>query len=329
MAKSKRRPKKLRRRGTQSLIISILAAIFVVAVLAISLRPKEVSSNQLPTETVKIASEDDTVLIPTPSRIVARGESLKSVSFTYVKWPKSRLSDNYVRDVELYKTSYAMVQLPKFLPIPTSAISSEQVDANAVVEGIPEGMRAITVRVDAESAVEGWARSGNYVDVIVIRASKRDTGLEAKVIAENVKILSAGRSATPLTGHDRAPKAPTTVTLLVSQEQALTVKASSAIGKLTFALRGSGDANPTHSLAMNANRFIGGEKGEIRTQKANGFRGVARGPNGKIYVLGSKDRWVRAEKPKSDDALMGARARLNSLTETPEETSKEVKETRE
>ncbi len=284
-----------------------------IAAFFIAIQPREAETKGTG-EPVKVTTDYDTVLVPTPTRPIAKGEKLSSVPFTNVKWPKSRLTEDYILELDAYQESIATTALPKYLPVPVSAVTSGAFESNAVVEGIPEGMRAITVRVDEEAAVEGWARSGNYVDVIVIRSSKDSSvGLEAKVIAENVRILSAERSAAPLTTSGTAPKAPRTVTLLTSQEDALKIATAANIGKLTFALRGMGDQNPTLSTAMDQRKLLG----EARTlrQVEEQFRGFARGPDGKVYVLSDDEmRWtLTPEVPTTapDDFQRSARGKLN------------------
>jgi Flp pilus assembly protein CpaB len=289
----KRRPRRLRRKtNTLVVFLSTSGLVLGIAALFITMQPRQVESDDIQNKVV-IASDYDTVLVPTPTRTIARGEILGNVTFSTVRWPKHRLTENYILDIEPYMNATSLAVLPKYLPIPISAITTEVVDSNAVVDGIPEGMRAITVRVDEESSVEGWARSGNFVDVIMIRSSANDVlGLETKVIAENVKILSAERESTPSRGGSVAQKAPRTVTLLTTQEDALKVKTAGSIGKLTFALRGSGDQSPTLSTAMNQRKLLGQPRAD--TTRAN-FRGFAKGPNGEMYVLSQEaNRWLQS-----------------------------------
>jgi len=237
--------------------------------------------------------EDDMVLIPTPTRAIAKGEKLSALTFSHIKWPKSRLLGEYVSDLSAHPDAVAVTPLPKLLPIPISAISSDIVNVNAVVEGIPEGMRAITVKADAESAVEGWARSGNFVDVILIAQTKdSEVGLEAKVIAENVRILSAGRVAAPAGSGTTAAEAPKTVTLLTSQEDALKIKASATLGKLAFSLRGHGDATPSSILSVGQKSIVGGGR-SLPANTEEPYRGYAKDSDGREFVLTDGSRWVR------------------------------------
>ena len=247
---------------------------------------------------IKVTAEDDRIMVPVPARNIARGERIRDVQFTQVKWPKSQVSSEYVLDLTNKQDAVAVIALPKLLPITESALSTARLDSNAVVDGIPEGMRAITVKVDVESSVEGWARSGNYVDVIVIRNSSDATaGLEAKVIAERVKILSAGRSTSQVENATTAPQAPATVTLLVNQEDALKIKTAANIGKLTFSLRGASDQAPTLAVSMNQYRLIGSSKA-VENNKPAAIKGTAQGPDGKRYVLTDKSKWLRDGEPE-------------------------------
>lgn len=288
-----RRPKKVKK-GNGFLNLGVPLAAIVVAVLVfIAMRSKTEATPEVE-KPVIIASEDDLVLVPTPLRAIAKGERLGTVSFVRTKWPRSKLSMKYVENVDAVAESVALVSLPAHLPIPTSAVTVDRGVGNEVVDRIPAEMRAITVRVDAESAVEGWARPGDFVDVILLRnSSERDVGIEAKVIAENVKILSAGRSTEPLGGKDSSARAPATVTILVDQQNALKVKAASNIGKLTFALRGAGDTTPTLAKRIDQKTLLG--RARAYTPKKRTFTGRATGPDGKTYLLSEDAQWI-AEK---------------------------------
>lgn len=244
--------------------------------------------------TVAVANEDDIVFIPTPLRTIAKGEKLEKVPTARVKWPKSQIKNEYLLTIEGFEDYVATATLPANLPIPISAINQTTTEGNAVVDRIPQEMRAITVRVDDESAVEGWAQPGDFVDIILLRQAKEvDVGIEAKVIAENVKILSAGKSveAQNLT----APRSPATVTVLVDQEHALKVKAAANIGKLTFALRASGDDTPTIAKRIDQRTLLGNSRALLPQRPS--YQGRATGPDGKTYLLSDQSQWVSSSNP--------------------------------
>ena len=255
--------------------------ILIAALIVLLIFTKQSASDKN-----NIHDGSDTVLLSVPARNIAKGERIVGKDFTAVKWHRDKLLPEHIIDIKDYEGAAFTTTtfLPKYMPVLRSAVSNT-LDVNAVVEGIPESMRAITVKVDAESAVEGWARSGNYVDVIVIKES-RSGGPEAKVIAENVKILSAGRVAQGGTAYASA-QLPATITVLVTQEDALKIKTAASIGKLTFALRGVADDTPVVAHNMNQKSLLGG-----RSEEKAKIKGYAMGPGGKKYVLTDKGGWV-------------------------------------
>ncbi len=283
-----RRPKRIRR-GTSTVALSVVLLAAVCFAIGLFRSPAAPTQDAR----ARMVSVEKTVLLPTPARPIERGEKLSEVSFVDVPWPRSGLTKDYMRDLASYRDAVAITALPPHLPVSLSALSTELRDSNAVIEEIPAGMRAITVKVDVESSVEGWARSGSFVDVILMRnGDKKDSGMLAKVIAENIRILSAGRSTIPLSGETSAPRAPGTVTLLVSQSDALTIKTASSIGKLTFSLRGLGDRKRTVARSLRQSDLIANAKDFIPPTPV--YNGRAKGPDGKTYVLGQDSRWVRS-----------------------------------
>ncbi len=265
-------------------------AVFVAVVTTICFALIATAGSAPQEKEVQIVAAEDSIEIPVPARAVARGERLNAIQFLSVRWPKSKLPGNFLRTPDALRNAYAATPLPAHLPVPLAALSEVALDLNAVAEAIPPSMRAITVKVDAESAVEGWARSGNFVDVILVR--KSDGGLESLVIAENVKILSAGASSQP-SGGETAAKTPNTVTLLVTQEDALRVKTAGNIGRLTFALRGAGDMTPALLTSYDQQRLYGPQAAHAPPAA---YIGRARGPDGRTYVLAQNSRWLRSSE---------------------------------
>ena len=281
------KPKKIKTSAVTPLQILIVVGCVVVLTSALFLRVN-VEKNE-----VRASMDDSSFFeIDVPSRAVNKGEKISEVPFSKLKWPAQSELGRYIKSLSQYQNYYANANLPAFTPVSIDSLSQGYVDSNAVVENIPAGFRAITVKVDVESVVEGWAQTGNYVDVIVLKQSPDpDMGVEAKLIAENVKILSSGASAEIARNKSTATAPPATVTLLVSQEDALKIRTAATVGKLTFALRGLGDQSPSTALSMNQKILLGGPK-NTNAQKSE-RRGVAKGPDGKTYVLDGNAEWVR------------------------------------
>jgi Flp pilus assembly protein CpaB len=246
------------------------------------------------------SSEFKMISVEVPQRQVRKGERIDQVPFTTIEWPVSG-TGSYINSKAAYQGYFAAADLPAYTPIQVSSIRSSPVDVNIVAGGIPPGYRAITVKVDVESAVEGWAQTGNFVDVILMKQSgDPDLGIEAKVIAENVKILSAGASAEKSDGAVKSTQAPPTVTLLVTQEDALKVRTAATIGKLTFALRGVGDESPALAVHMSQKNLLGGSRSLQLRKPVEKIKGTAKGPDGVMYILDANSQWIEARNIDHD-----------------------------
>lgn len=201
--------------------------------------------------------EFNVVEVPVPDRPVGAGVAIRDIPIRLEKFPEHQLPREVVRDIGEVRDSVTLVALPGGLPILNVNIGTQEQAAHPLTGRIPPGMRAMTVRVDVTAAVEGWARSGSVVDVLVV--DKNGT----QVVAEQVKILSAERSLA-LGAIDNATAIPSTVTLLVTQEQCLAISTAVAIGKITFALRGNTDSNQWEDTG-----FAAAELSEVRSPRSS------------------------------------------------------------
>lgn len=253
-------------------LFSLGITLFCVAVLIF--RTGDRQAPITPREPV-IVSQFDTVEVPVPAAPVPQGSRLGSIQVKWIKFPKHQVPPGTVTSLEGLGELISTSSLPAGLPLFYENFAAASARLNPVAEQIPAGMRAIAIRVDATAAVEGWASSGSMVDVILV------TQRETRVIAENVRVLSAERSVTPV-DSGTAPL-PSTVTLLVSREQVLAITTAAPLGRLQLALRGHSDDSDWGSRSFSAERLGSGEK---RPEKISGTITVG----GKTLVL-INDSW--------------------------------------
>jgi len=110
---------------------------------------------------------------------------------------------------------------------------------------IPEGQRALSVRVDDVVAVAGFVVPGTMVDVLVTGDVPGGQNSITKVVLENVRVLAAGQKVEQ--DREGKPQTVTVVTLQVDPEQANMLTLASTEGKIHLALRNTIDtkeANP-------------------------------------------------------------------------------------
>ncbi|MCB0333624.1 MAG: Flp pilus assembly protein CpaB, partial [Bdellovibrionales bacterium] len=182
---AKRKTKLQSRKNSKGSLLIFFSAIIVAGALILTRQPqKSVNATEVITPVV---GQYDTVKIPVPKAPIRAGEKLRDASFVYVSYPTHQLPPNTIRDIGPYLDAVAVAPLPANLPLFQKNVSLSGGASNPVIERIPEGMRAISVRVDATAAVEGWARAGAIVDVFLVKKAG------ATVVAEKVKILSAER----------------------------------------------------------------------------------------------------------------------------------------
>ena len=131
----------------------------------------------------QVIAKPVSVQVDVPTRPLAKGQKISSVPFTKIEWPSTSDISQYYNVANDKGDFFTSQTFSAFSPIPKGALTKSSSDANAVVEGIPSGYRAITVRVDVESIVEGWAQAGNFVDVIVLRQSVDEDLLTEALLA--------------------------------------------------------------------------------------------------------------------------------------------------
>jgi pilus assembly protein CpaB len=102
---------------------------------------------------------------------------------------------------------------------------------------IPQGMRAVSVRVNDVIGVAGYVLPGNHVDVVAtVDPTDQHPDVTSKVILTNVAVLTAGTKIERDTDQNK-PVTVNVVTLLVDPAQSERLTLASTEGKIQLALR--------------------------------------------------------------------------------------------
>jgi pilus assembly protein CpaB len=223
------------------LIVTCLAiaflAIYAGASAPISEPPKLAEAPQEPP--VKMID----VLVP--ARDIEAGIQLDPTLFRKESRPQVGVSPRVVVDFEELKGQFSRSLILGGQPLHRDFMTSVK-PTSAITASIPEGYRAITISVDARSAVEGWVRPGARVDVMWISSVRGRGGITR--IVQNARVLSAERQ----TQNSQQPGAavPSTVTLLVSSEDAARISLAVTQGSITLQLRGDTDVKSSNESAI-------------------------------------------------------------------------------
>jgi pilus assembly protein CpaB len=121
---------------------------------------------------------------------------------------------------------------------PSEAVRARVAPGAGLPPMIPDGMRAVSVRVNDVIGVAGYVLPGSKVDVLVtVSPTNQSTDMTSKVILNNVTVLTAGTRIERDVEKDNKPVSVSVVTLLVDPLQSEALTLASTEGKIQLALR--------------------------------------------------------------------------------------------
>ena len=125
---------------------------------------------------------------------------------------------------------------------------------------IPEGMRAVSVRVNEVIGVAGYVLPGTRVDVVATASPTMEkTDTTSKLILSNVQVLTAG-TRMEQDAEKGKPVQVTVVTLLVTPEQSERLALASTEGKIQLALRNPLDQGAPATPGIKTAALVGTAK---------------------------------------------------------------------
>jgi len=128
---------------------------------------------------------------------------------------------------------------------------------------IPEGFRAMTVKVDDVVGVSGFIMPGTLVDIVVVTSPPRTSGQEemvSKIVLQNIKVLASGQNIDKPKNDREVEQSVKAVTLQVTPEQAEKLALASSEGKLQLVMRNSVDQGDEITPGANKSSLLSGER---------------------------------------------------------------------
>jgi pilus assembly protein CpaB len=120
---------------------------------------------------------------------------------------------------------------------------------------IPQGMRALSVKVDEVVGVAGFAVPGTHVDVLATVTENNDS--RTRTVVSNIQVLTAGTRYDQQEAKNGKPIPTTVVTLLVTPDDAEKIAMAAQGGKVMLALRNPMDTVPTATQGVRLATLIG------------------------------------------------------------------------
>ena len=214
---------------------SRIFAVLAVAILAgggLAYGTYNMVNNQAPAA----AAATETQPVVVASANLQLGAELKPGDLTVMAFPKGKAPEGTFTQPSEIVGRGLIVPIVKNEPILAAKLASKEA-GSGLPPVIPEGMRAVSVRVDEVVGVAGYVLPGNRVDVLATaNPSDRRADVTTKVILSNVQVLTAGTRMEQDQEDTKAVQV-TVVTLLVFPEQSERLALASTEGKIQLALR--------------------------------------------------------------------------------------------
>jgi pilus assembly protein CpaB len=192
------------------------------------------------------------VAIPVGTKIIA--EQVMAIQFS-----KESTPDGVFDSVEKLVGRVAVVNIAPREPVTESRLAPEGT-AGGLSAVIPEGYRAMTVKVDDVVGISGFIMPGTLVDVVVV-ITPNDTSSQdpiSKIVLQSIKVLANGQNIDK-PESERQANSVKAVTLLVTPEQAEKLALASSEGKLQLVMRNSIDEGDEQTSGVNKRGLLTGD----------------------------------------------------------------------
>jgi pilus assembly protein CpaB len=234
------------------LIIALFAAVAFGLIAAVSVSRYLASAQAYTKNLANVVVAK--VEIPIGTRIVP--EQLSVVQF-----PKSVAPDGTFATIDDKLVGrVTTVRIAVREPITESRLAPVGA-AGGLTSLIPDGYRAMTVKVDDVVGVSGFIQPGTLVDIVVTIIppdSARNREKVSKIVLQNIKVLASGQNIDKPKNEKETDRVKA-VTLQVTPEQAEKLALASSEGRLQLVMRNSIDQGDEQTRGANKTTLLAGE----------------------------------------------------------------------
>jgi len=185
------------------------------------------------------------------------GSRLNAQMLKAIDWPTSSLPAGAVTDPQVLQDRVVKTSILRGEPILDAKLAPVG-SSGGLSAVIPEGKRAITVRVNDVIGVAGFALPGNYVDIVVnTQIDKEGSGDKqiSKIVLEHILVLAVAQEANR---DETKPKVVNAVTLEVTPEQAEKLDLARSVGTLSLVLRNQIDKQGAETSGIMKQQLLAG-----------------------------------------------------------------------
>ena len=234
------------------LIIAIAGAIIcgLLGVMLVTRYLSQVEAFTKDLNNVVIAKEE----IPLGAKIVADQLTLAPI-------PNGSAPQGALRKIDEVVGRVAITPIGMRETITTMKLAPEGT-GGGLSAVIPEGYRAMTVKVDDVVGVSGFVMPGSYVDVVAVIVPQAQQGEAqgpiSKIVLQHIKVLASGAKIDS-PENQREPTAVKAVTLQVTPEEAEKLVLATNEGKLQLVMRNYSDQESAQTKGASKNSLLHGE----------------------------------------------------------------------
>lgn len=185
-----------------------------------------------------MAAEPKASSVVVAARDLTVGSIVSAADVRVVRWPLHATPPGYLAASEAAVGRGVITPIRTNEPLLDSKLATKGAGGGLSVT-IPEGMRAVSVKVDEVIGVAGFVVPGTRVDVVLTLTRGGRGESVTQVLLQNVPTLAAGASTQP--DAQGKPQRVTVITLLVTPEQAEVLILAANEGRIQLALRNTLD----------------------------------------------------------------------------------------
>ena len=168
---------------------------------------------------------------------VSVGEKLDAQNVKLEEWPKDRVPEGAIIELEQLEDQFTRTRLYAGEPIMSAKLMDSNVRGSEAIT-IPKGFRVVSVPVTVASAVSGLLQPGVRVDLLVFfRKSAEIAETGTRTLLRDINVFGVDGATDRSVDDDGRTRNLKTVSLLVTPKQAETVMLGKELGTLFISLR--------------------------------------------------------------------------------------------
>ena len=203
---------------------------------------------------VAVASEPASSRLIVASRDMQIGRVITPADIKQVDWPSGDMPLGYSSSPAEVVGRGLLTPVRANEPLLTNKLALKEAGGGLTIT-IPEGKRAMSVKVDEVIGVAGFVLPGTRVDVLVtVDQLAKYEEPTTKLILQNITVLAAGQTVQE--NEQGEPQTVTVVTLVVTPDEGEKLALSATKGRIQLALRNGLDLDTVETQGIRSRSLI-------------------------------------------------------------------------